>query len=96
MVERGKPNPDIFLLAQSGLGKAAEHCLILEDAHSGLLPARAGGMRSCLVPDLLPASAESRELAEGVFDSLHEVREWLKLGCPISQELHENKNVGAN
>jgi hypothetical protein len=53
-------------------------------------------MRSCLVPDLLPASAESRELAEGVFDSLHEVREWLKLGCPISQELHENKNANKN
>lgn len=96
MVERGKPNPDIFLMAQSGLGKEAEHCLILEDAHSGLLAARAGGMRSCLVPDLLPASAESRELAEGVFDSLHEVREWLKLGCPISQELHENENANKN
>jgi hypothetical protein len=48
-------------------------------------------MRSCLVPDLLPASAESREIAEGVFDSLHEVREWLKLGCPALQELQESQ-----
>lgn len=82
MVERGKPNPDIFLKAQEALGVEPAHCLILEDAHSGLLAARAGGMRSCLVPDLLPASDESRQIAEGVFSSLHDVRNWLAQGCP--------------
>jgi len=86
MVQRGKPNPDIFLMAQSQLGLAADNCLVLEDAHSGLLAARAGGMRSCLVPDLLPPSAESRGLAEGVFNSLHDVREWLAKDCPVSEE----------
>ena len=86
MVERGKPNPDIFLKAQGELNLSADNCLILEDAHSGLLAARAGGMRSCLVPDLLPASDESRALAEGVFTSLHDVREWLAKGCPVAQK----------
>jgi HAD superfamily hydrolase (TIGR01509 family) len=89
MVQRGKPNPDIFLLAQSGLNLSADNCLVLEDAHSGLVAARAGGMRSCLVPDLLPPSAESRALAEGVFNSLHDVREWLANGCPQA-------NAGSN
>ena len=86
MVERGKPNPDIFLKAQEALGVSAANCLVLEDAHNGLLAARAGGMRSCLVPDLLPASEESAQLAEGIFDSLHEVREWLASGCPAVKQ----------
>lgn len=83
MVERGKPNPDIFLKAQEALGIPPCDCLVLEDAHSGLVAARTGGMRSCLIPDLLPASDESRKLAEGVFVSLHDVREWLMEGCPL-------------
>lgn len=86
MVERGKPHPDIFLKAQEALGIAAAHCLVLEDAHSGLVAAREGGMRSCLVPDLLPPSDESRKLAEGVFTSLHEVRNWLANGCPAAEQ----------
>jgi len=85
MVEHGKPHPDIFLRAQQSLGVPAEHCLVLEDAHSGLIAAQAGGMRSCLVPDLLPASDASTKLAEGVFDSLHDVRAWLAIGCPLPQ-----------
>ncbi|PZM86090.1 MAG: HAD family phosphatase [Candidatus Melainabacteria bacterium] len=88
MVERGKPNPDIFLKAQGELKLTADNCLVLEDAHSGLMAARAGGMRSCLVPDLLPASDESRSIAEGVFESLHHVREWLAQGCPIPEKAH--------
>jgi HAD superfamily hydrolase (TIGR01509 family) len=87
MVTRGKPHPDIFLKAQEALNVPAADCLVLEDAHSGLLAAHAGGMRSCLIPDLLPPSEESRQLAEGVFDSLHDVRSWLANGCtPARQE----------
>ncbi|MBZ0186984.1 MAG: HAD family phosphatase [Candidatus Obscuribacterales bacterium] len=85
MVEQGKPNPDIFLKVQESLGVPAADCLVLEDAHSGLLAASAGGMRSCLVPDMLPPSEESRSLAEGVFSSLHEVRKWLAQGCPAAK-----------
>ncbi|MBX9573663.1 MAG: HAD family phosphatase [Candidatus Obscuribacterales bacterium] len=82
MVERGKPHPDTFIKAQEALGVAPADCLVLEDAHSGLLAAKAGGMRSCLVPDMLPASDESRKIAEGVFNSLLEVRDWLEHHCP--------------
>ena len=86
MVERGKPHPDIFVKAQESLRLPASNCLVLEDAHNGLLAAQAGGMRSCLVPDLLPPSEESFQLAEAIFSSLHEVREWLASGCPQSKQ----------
>lgn len=82
MVERGKPHPDTFLKAQEALGISAVDCMVFEDAHSGLVAAQAGGMRSCLVPDMLPASDESRKIAAAVFDSLLEVRDWLDQHCP--------------
>ena len=92
MVAHGKPHPEIFVKAQTALGIEPEFCLVLEDAHSGLVAAQAGGMRSCLVPDLLPPSNESRELAEAIFQSLHEVREWLALDCPRSSSVQLQPN----
>lgn len=38
-----KPNPEIFLLAASKLGLAPEHCLVVEDAVSGVAAAKAAG-----------------------------------------------------
>ncbi|MFD0567096.1 HAD family hydrolase [Kitasatospora saccharophila] len=43
-VERGKPAPDIFLLAARQLGVDPAACVVLEDADSGLLAARRAGM----------------------------------------------------
>lgn len=45
MVKRGKPDPEIFLLAASKLGVAPKECLVIEDGISGMEAARAGGMR---------------------------------------------------
>ena len=45
MVARGKPAPDLFLLAASRLGAAPAHCLVIEDSVSGVRAARAAGMR---------------------------------------------------
>ncbi len=44
-VPRGKPFPDVFLLAASELGVAAETCLAFEDAPAGVTAARRAGMR---------------------------------------------------
>jgi HAD superfamily hydrolase (TIGR01549 family) len=45
-VKRGKPEPDIFLLAAQRLGVAPENCLVYEDSEGGLEAARRAGMRS--------------------------------------------------
>jgi HAD superfamily hydrolase (TIGR01549 family) len=44
-VSRGKPEPDIFLLAAKRLGVAPEDCIVYEDSDSGLEAARRAGMR---------------------------------------------------
>jgi beta-phosphoglucomutase len=43
-VRRGKPAPDVFLLAGDRLGTAPERCAVIEDAPAGIRAARAAGM----------------------------------------------------
>ena len=44
-VQRGKPWPDIFLLAAQRLGLPPEECLVIEDSRNGIQAARAAGMK---------------------------------------------------
>jgi HAD superfamily hydrolase (TIGR01549 family) len=44
MVSRGKPHPDIFLLAADRLGVKPGSCLVIEDSTSGIKAAVAAGM----------------------------------------------------
>lgn len=44
MVQRGKPHPDIFLLAAGRLGANPESCLVIEDSVGGINAAVTAGM----------------------------------------------------
>lgn len=45
-VERGKPDPEVFLTAASRVGAQPESCIVVEDAAAGIEGARRAGMRS--------------------------------------------------
>jgi beta-phosphoglucomutase len=42
---RGKPDPQVFLVAAAKLGVAPARCVVMEDAVAGVQAARAGGMK---------------------------------------------------
>jgi HAD superfamily hydrolase (TIGR01509 family) len=50
-VERGKPAPDVYLEAASGLGVDAASCVAIEDSSNGLRSAAAAGMAVVAVPN---------------------------------------------
>ncbi len=49
-VARGKPAPDMFLLAAERMGISPERCLVFEDGKPGIEAAEAAGMRWVFVP----------------------------------------------
>jgi pseudouridine-5'-monophosphatase len=51
LVSRGKPSPDIYLLAAGLLGVAPEECLVFEDALAGVQAAVEAGMSVVGCPD---------------------------------------------
>lgn len=53
-VARGKPEPDIFLLAASRLGVDPADCVVIEDSAAGVTAARASGMRVIAITNSLP------------------------------------------
>ena len=82
-LERGKPAPDVFLLAAARLGVPAEQCWAFEDSPSGVRAALAAG---CEVHVLAPThlSAEQRRQlypnTERFLTTLHEVVNKLSTG----------------
>lgn len=70
MVARGKPSPDIFLLAAERLGIEPARALVVEDAPAGIEAAKAAGMPSLAV--LTTSSAEDLR-ADAVISTLADV-----------------------
>ncbi len=49
-VERGKPDPEIYLIACRRLGLPPKECIVLEDARNGVLAGKAAGCPVIAVP----------------------------------------------
>jgi len=86
-VKRGKPHPDIYLLALEKLGLSAEECIAFEDSELGAQAAIAAGLRVVVVPDLRQPSELVRAHAHQVVESL---QHWLEqhdslAGCVLAR-----------
>jgi HAD superfamily hydrolase (TIGR01509 family) len=69
-VSRGKPFPDVFLLAAHELGVAPEACLAFEDAPVGVAAARGAGMRCAAI--LSSFSAETFAAVDSPPDAVYQ------------------------
>jgi HAD superfamily hydrolase (TIGR01509 family) len=73
-IKRGKPHPDIYLRAAEKLGVAADVCLVIEDALSGIAAAKAAKMRVAAIPDTRFVNPREYEKdADYVLRSLSEI-----------------------
>ena len=74
-VSRGKPAPDVFLLAAKRLDIPPDACCVFEDSLAGLRAARAAGMRRIAVPTQAFGTAdEFASVADLVLASLTDLQ----------------------
>ncbi len=76
---RGKPFPDVFLLAASRMGVAPADCVVIEDSPLGIEAARSAGMRAIGLAGLMPAERLRAAGATDVVDHLDAVAPLLGL-----------------
>ncbi len=78
MVDKSKPEPDIFLYAADKLKIPAKNCCIIEDSFNGVRAAHASGAFVIMVPDLIQPTEEIALLADMILPSLADVGKYLK------------------
>jgi HAD superfamily hydrolase (TIGR01509 family) len=72
-VTRGKPSPDLYLLAASRLDLAPQVCVAVEDSNHGVTSAHAAGAITLMVPDMTPPTEETRARCAAVLPDLNAV-----------------------
>lgn len=77
-VSKGKPDPEIYLLAAERLGVKSQHCLAFEDSNNGVRSAISAQMTTFQIPDLVEPCDEVRSFGHNVFPSLLHVMDYLK------------------
>lgn len=77
-VTRGKPAPDIFLLAAKRLGHAPNTCFVFEDSVNGIKAGHAAGCFTVMVPDLIAVSPSIKPLCSAICQDLGEAEEKIR------------------
>lgn len=80
-VVKGKPSPELYLLAASRFGVAPESCVAVEDSNHGVMAALAAGAITIMVPDMVPPTETSRANCAAVVPDLGAVLEMLRARC---------------
>ena len=78
MVEKGKPAPDIFLKAASLTETPPSQCIVVGDTPADVFGAHAAEIPMILIPDQVPANAETRALSRFVLPNLSHLLETIE------------------
>ncbi|MEM2928536.1 MAG: HAD family phosphatase [Nitrososphaerota archaeon] len=71
-VEKGKPEPDVFLKASEKLKVNPNECLVIEDSRNGVIAAKKAGMKCIAIPNSITKNQDF-SLADRVLNSLNEI-----------------------
>jgi HAD superfamily hydrolase (TIGR01509 family) len=77
-VARGKPSPDLYLLAAARFSLKPEVCVAVEDSNHGVTAAHAAGAITIMVPDMVTPTDESRARCAAIVPDLGAVLEVLR------------------
>ncbi len=69
-VKQGKPAPDIYLKGAEALGLSSDMCMAVEDSVNGVKSAKAAGMLTVMIPDMLPYTDALAPYVDHALDSL--------------------------
>lgn len=79
-VERGKPEPDIYLKALEKMNLRKDAVIAFEDSPNGLKSATAAGIKAIMIPDQIPYSEDLESYVFERFNSMTDALEALKKG----------------
>lgn len=93
-VVRGKPEPDLFLLAAERLGRTPQECVVVEDSANGVKAAKAAGML-CVALRNPGSGAQDLEAADYIIDRFdgHGIDLIVRLCSPRRPALLHDRNV---
>lgn len=89
-VERGKPEPDIFLRAAKAIGVNPSEAVVVEDSINGIKAGYAAGMRVVHIPDTIAIDDDIRKLTYMVCDDLNGLIDVVE---SINKQVINRKNV---
>ena len=78
MVANAKPAPDVYIEACKGLKFNPSNTIAIEDSKNGLKAAKAAGLKTIMVPDLIGYSEELKPYVDEHFNTLTDVLEALR------------------
>lgn len=85
MVEKGKPEPDIYLYTAEQLGLKPFECLVIEDSPTGILAAKRAGCVPVMMPDQDEPTEEVKQMLaavvpepEGIWHLLNDIQRFCK------------------
>ena len=74
MVEKGKPNPDIFLKASQELAINVEDIIVVEDSINGLKAAKAGRFKTVFIEDQWSMTKDKIVYADYVLSNMENLK----------------------
>lgn len=77
MLQKSKPEPDIYLMACEHLGVDPKEAIAIEDSYNGIRSAARAGMAPVMVPDMMAPNTEMERLAIKILADLYQVKAWM-------------------